>query len=87
MDFRRGAQTVHARHTDVQHSHIGPVELGQFHRLVTVAGLGDDVDVGCGGQHGPYALADHGLVVGDQDPDHWETTCLRTSPFARKHRR
>ena len=36
--------------------------------LRAVAGLGDDVEVGLGGEDAPHAVADDGVVVGHEDP-------------------
>lgn len=44
--------------------------LNQFHGVVPVDGLGDDFDIWIRGKNGAYPCADHGLVVGDQHPDH-----------------
>lgn len=46
------------------------VALDELHRLVAIGRLGDDGDTGISGKDRADTRADHGLVVGDQNPDH-----------------
>lgn len=69
-DFGGSRDAVDTWHSDVEHRHRGAVAPSQFHRVVPVDGLGDDIDLRIGGKNGSYPRPDHGLVVGDQHANH-----------------
>ena len=69
QDPPSGLQPVELGHPDV-HEHDARLQAGGLlDGLAAVGGLTDDVDVGLAGQEHAEADADHGLVVGHQDPD------------------
>ena len=55
------------RHADVHQHDVGRVLGRGRDRLLAGAGLGDDLDVAGGLEHGLEAGAHHRLVVGDHD--------------------
>ena len=63
-----GFDAVHAGHADVHQHDIGGVLGRRLDRFLAGAGLGDDLDVAGGLEHGLEAGAHHRLVVGDDDP-------------------
>ena len=63
-----GLDAVHDRHTDVHQHDVGRVLRRSLDRLLAGAGLGDDLDVPGGLEHGLEAGPHHRLVVGDHDP-------------------
>ena len=67
---RPGLQPVHYRHTHVEQRHIGPGPGHRGYRLGAVGGLGHHLHVGFAVQDGAESVADQGLVVGDDQPDH-----------------
>jgi hypothetical protein len=63
-----GFDAVHARHADVHQHDIGRMLGRRLDGFLAGAGLGDDLDVAGGLQHGLEAGAHHRLVVGDDHP-------------------
>ena len=64
-----GLDAVQVRHPDVEQAHIGPELAGEGHRLASVGGLADHLDVGLGVEDHREPGADQLLVVGDEHPD------------------
>src|SRR5215203_2890911 len=58
----------HDRHLDVQEHHIGLQPIGEEYGFPAVLCLADDLYPFVGGEHLPHALAEHGVVVGQQHP-------------------
>ena len=58
-----------AGHADVEQAHVGAQLAGERHRLASVGGLADDLDVGLGVEDHPEPGADDLLVVGDEHAD------------------
>ncbi len=54
---------------DVHQYDVGTRMMCEFDRLVPVRGLGDDHHVLGEAQKRTDALADHGLIVGEEHPD------------------
>ena len=61
---------VHARHPQVHQHHVGVVAAGELDRLLAVRGGADQLDPVEQPEQRAEALADHALVVGEQDADH-----------------
>ena len=60
---------VLAGHADVDEADVGPQLAGEADGLGPVGGLGDHIDAGLVFEDEAQPAADHGLVVGEQDPD------------------
>jgi hypothetical protein len=68
-DLLEEGQAVHARHLDVDHEHIGPLDLHLVQRIQRVGSNADHLDVGFALQRLAVDLADHRRVVDDHDFD------------------
>ena len=70
-------------HGDVHQHHVGLQLLGQAGRLVAVARLADHLEALV--LHGAaQALAQHGVVVGQQQPDGWRQRHSELTSFSRQ---
>jgi hypothetical protein len=58
---------MQSRHHHIEDEHVGPETLDQADDLQSVARLADDVKIGVGFQHRAQALANHPMVVGQND--------------------
>ena len=65
-DVARGRDTVQKRHVEVEGRHLRLELLYQTDRLVAVGGLAEDAEA-FALQDGPEALADHDVVVGENN--------------------
>ena len=65
----RGLDAVQLGHGDVHHHDVGLQLLGQFDGFAAVGGLADDLHIGLRAEDHLEALADHGVVVSQQDAD------------------
>ena len=77
----QGGDAVYPGHLEVEQDHVRPERFGQPHRLRAVRGLADHLEVRLGAEDGDEALAQHRVVVGDQDRILAST--LRASPAVR----
>ena len=68
--LRRGLQPVGAGHLDVQQGDVGALLQRGREDLVAARHLGHDLDVGLQREQAGKRAADHGLVLGEQHPDH-----------------
>ena len=64
------ADAVQARHHEVEQDHVGVGARGGVHGDLAVARLGHDLDVVLEVEERAQPLADHRVVVGEQDADH-----------------
>ena len=69
VNHPRRIKPVHARHADVHQNYIREQFSGQFHRILTVAGLADNLKIGLLTQQACQALTHDGMIVGEQYPD------------------
>jgi len=75
----RGGETVHAGHLDVEQRDVGrSVEGGGYDRVAR-ADLGHHLQVVLEVEESRDRAPDHGLVLGEQDPDHPPSTFSATS--------
>src|SRR3954470_10295929 len=75
-----GLDAVDARHDEVHERDVGRQARHRLHRLLAVRGLPHDLDVVLEGQEGAQALADDGVVVGDEHADHRGTSSTTVVP-------
>src|SRR3954452_21438604 len=66
----RGLEPVHAGHLDVEQGDLRAVLSGGLHDDVAPADLGDPLQVLLEVEQRAQGAADHGLVLGDEHPDH-----------------
>ena len=59
---------VRRRHRDVEDREVDVACSRPLDRLRPILGLGDDLDVGLGVEHGAQAAAHNGVVVSQQNP-------------------
>ena len=64
------SDAVQAWHPDVHENQIRMVAPDGNLRVLAIGRLSDNLDVGLAFEDQPEAGTDHGLVVGNQDPDH-----------------
>ncbi len=69
QDLPGGLESVENRHGHIDHDHVGSQRSGEFHRIVAVAGLGDDLEVFLHSQQGFQPIPDDEVVVGKKDGD------------------
>ena len=69
VNHPRRIKPVHARHADVHQNYIREQCSGQFYRLLTVAGLADDLKIGLLTQQARQALTHDGVIVDEQYPN------------------
>ena len=62
-------QAIHARHLDVQHDHIGPVQLHALQRKYRIGHGSHDLDIRFGRQHTGRHLTHHRRVI---DNEHFD---------------
>src|SRR5690606_38419961 len=74
-DLGAGGEAVLAGHADVEQGDIGTVGEGELHGLPPVTGLGHHLDGRVGGEDGTHPRPDHLVVVREQDPDHFSSSC------------
>ncbi|CAM5485477.1 hypothetical protein SANTM175S_04163 [Streptomyces antimycoticus] len=65
-----GLDPAQAGHLDVQQRHIGAMGPGGVHDLVAAGHLRDDLDLVLKPEERGQRLPHHGLVLGQQYPDH-----------------
>ena len=68
LELGCGLEARPARHRDVEDREVDRGVGCALHRFGAVARLRDDLEVGLAVDHQPQPAADHGVVVGDQDP-------------------
>ena len=68
-DFQRRLEPAEARHRDVHHGDVGLEGLRPCDGLAAVRGLADHLHVVGHVDQGLHALADDGVVVGDENAD------------------
>ncbi len=66
---RVGLDAVQPGHPDVHHDHVGVQVGGLGDGVGAVLGQAHDLDAGLGVEEDGEALADHGLVIGDEHAD------------------
>ena len=71
--FARRVDAIHARHSDIQQTHVGPQLAREANGFDTVGRLGDDLHVLLGVEDHAQSCAHDLLVVGDEHPDHLAT--------------
>src|SRR5215211_5749219 len=73
---------THDRHLHVKEHHIGRELLGEGDSLPSVLRLTDDLYLLVGGEHLPYALTEHVVIVGQQHryPSFCQPTLPRSEP-------
>jgi hypothetical protein len=70
MKLRRRTQPIPTGHLDVEQGHVRPMLTDSRYDVVAACDLCYHVDVLLDGEQGGQRLADHGLVFGQQHPDH-----------------
>ena len=67
--------TVHFGHPQVHQDQIGLQQLGLFYTLSAIPGLTYDLEVGLSLQHGAQSIADHGVVVDNENASRCFVCC------------
>src|SRR5215203_824181 len=73
---------THDRHLHIQENHVGPLLLGEGDGFQAVSSLTDDLYTFVGGEHLPYTLAEHDVIVGQQHP--YLLVCQPTLPIPKR---
>src|SRR5207248_2475690 len=69
-DLSQQFETVDIGQREVQQNQIDNRVAETRERLGSARGVGSDADIWDAGQRLPHAIADHGVVIADEDPDH-----------------
>jgi len=67
MQLGEGFEAVEALHADVEEDEIGGILTSEFDGFGAGAGFGDDEEGGMGFEDAADALADEGVIVGEED--------------------
>ena len=78
LELLEDLESTAARHGDVQQNEIEILLLGQIQNFLTVAGLAGHIHVGLAHENLLVALANDGVIIGDQDSNLFD--CPSLSP-------
>jgi hypothetical protein len=67
-NFHSGIESIQTRHRKVEDGDVGAVDFRETQRLTTVAGFRHDIEA-FALENGPEALADHDVIVGEEQAD------------------
>ena len=66
-DAACGLDAVEVGHVDIHNDDVGAEVPGEFDGVAAGGGFADDFEIGVGGEDGAEAVADEGVVVGEEE--------------------